>query len=334
MTRSAVWLLALALACAGGPIARAGEVGPIAGAEEGPVYAIPTSRDRIGRVLAPVMVDGKGPFRFMVDTGANRTALSPAAAQKLGLESRGGAPAQNPEQAIVYGVTGAATAPVVRINRLQADRLVWQNLSTPLVNGPVLNGADGILGADGFRDMRLTVNFRADRIELSPSRGWRAPMGYSVAKGALIKGALLTIPVQVGRVRATAVIDTGAERSIFNNALLQALAANEQPLPALGRTSVMGAVGGELPAVFYQTPELALGAATVKGLHVVGLDAPIFAVWDLDRTPALLIGMDVLGQTDVLVIDYRRAELWLRIPERATTGSRVGARSSPTRTVQ
>ena len=37
-----------------------------------PRYVAPTRRDRIGRIWAPVLIDGKGPYRLVLDTGATR----------------------------------------------------------------------------------------------------------------------------------------------------------------------------------------------------------------------------------------------------------------------
>ena len=53
--------------------------------EPGAVYAVPTRIDKVGRILAPVMVNGVGPFRFILDTGAKRSVLSPRAAARLNL---------------------------------------------------------------------------------------------------------------------------------------------------------------------------------------------------------------------------------------------------------
>ncbi|HEX6572433.1 MAG TPA: aspartyl protease family protein, partial [Steroidobacteraceae bacterium] len=66
------------LACAGVPVAVAqpSPMSPPALGQE-PSYAVPTRLDRAGRVLAPVMVNGQGPYRFILDTGANRAVLAP-----------------------------------------------------------------------------------------------------------------------------------------------------------------------------------------------------------------------------------------------------------------
>src|SRR5687768_2955516 len=41
-----------------------------------PRYVAPTTRDRIGRIWAPVSINGRGPYRFVLDTGASRPAIT------------------------------------------------------------------------------------------------------------------------------------------------------------------------------------------------------------------------------------------------------------------
>jgi len=52
----------------------------------------------------------------------------------------------------------------------------------------------------------------------------------------------------------------------------------------------------------------------VRNAEIRFSDLLIFEHWRLASRPALLIGMDVLGQLDTLVIDYALGELQLRIP--------------------
>jgi len=54
----------------------------------------------------------------------------------------------------------------------------------------------------------------------------------------------------------------------------------------------------------------------ITNVDVTFGDIYIFRLWELDRQPAIVIGMDVLGQLDTLIIDYRLRELQLRFPER------------------
>ena len=41
-----------------------------------PRYVAPTLRDRIGRVWAPVYINGQGPLRLVLDTGASTSAVT------------------------------------------------------------------------------------------------------------------------------------------------------------------------------------------------------------------------------------------------------------------
>ena len=46
-----------------------------------PRYVAPTNRDRIGRVWVPVMINDKGPFRLVLDSGATHSAVIPSVAR-------------------------------------------------------------------------------------------------------------------------------------------------------------------------------------------------------------------------------------------------------------
>ena len=49
-----------------------------------PRYVAPTRRDRIGRIWAPVYINGHGPLRLVLDTGASRSAIVERVAVQLG----------------------------------------------------------------------------------------------------------------------------------------------------------------------------------------------------------------------------------------------------------
>jgi hypothetical protein len=51
-----------------------------------PRYVAPTLRDSIGRIWAPVLINGQGPFRLVLDTGASKSALLPRVARALSIQ--------------------------------------------------------------------------------------------------------------------------------------------------------------------------------------------------------------------------------------------------------
>ena len=52
-----------------------------------------------------------------------------------------------------------------------------------------------------------------------------------------------------------------------------------------------------------------IGDMTLTNLEVIFADFHVFKLWGLDQQPAMLIGMDMIGVLERLVIDYRRNEV-------------------------
>jgi predicted aspartyl protease len=306
---SAVWA-GLALACA--PAVAAERSAPPA-APPPVIYAAPTTKDGIGRIMAPVWLNGQGPFLFIVDTGANRTVLSPETARRLGIDVNGAA------RALVHGVTGSESAPLARVRELRAGRIVRRDVNMPVVSSRVHAAADGMLGADNLAGTRLTVDFRRNRIDIIDA-GPSAP----VSRGAMSMpaemrfGLLPLVRGKVGGVEIGAVLDTGAERSIGNGALRAALAAQRENIRENGETLVFGAVGPNVMADVVWVPRLRIGSGDISRLPILFADTHVFRMWRLEATPSLLLGMDVIGQLDAITIDYRRNRVWFtaRPPEK------------------
>jgi len=274
--------------------------------EQGPEFATPTRLDRVGRVVAPVLVNGRGPFRFVLDTGANRSVISAATAGRLGL-------VPHPEvRASVHGITGSAFLPVVDVASLSVGELEFENQRMPVLSSPVFAGVDGILGIDCLQEARIEVDFERDRVTIRPSSGRRAPAGYLVVPATLQNGGLLLVEGRVGRVPVKAILDTGAERSIGNEALREALALNARRPAETVSSTVIGATPQVAQGISFEAPDVEIGGARLKNLVVTFGDLHVFDVWSLLEEPALLIGMDLLGTLPLFVVDYPRQEFHLK----------------------
>lgn len=268
------------------------------------IYAQPTTFDRVGRVLAPVMVNGQGPFRFILDTGANRSVLSPRVAQLLGLTP-------SAETSInVHGITGSAVLPAVEIDELRAGNLtVVRGKRMPVLPETVLADADGILGVEGLSNSRIDVDFAEGTVIITRSRGTPAGKGVLTVPASLRHRGLLVADGRVGRVRIKAIIDTGAERTLGNAALRSALELEPSRTQGYGLATVHGATPALGEGTSLRAPTIFLGETELENLEVTFGDLYVFKLWGLEEQPALLIGMDLLGTVQRLVIDYRRREL-------------------------
>lgn len=108
-------------------------------------------------VLIPVMIDGKGPFRFALDTGASQTLLDSSLVAELALEVTG-------EVGPVTGIVGATTADEVVIEswsigdvQLPAARAVGLEMTA---GGAGSVEFRGLLGADILRRFKvITLDF-------------------------------------------------------------------------------------------------------------------------------------------------------------------------------
>jgi predicted aspartyl protease len=317
---AALGLLALvpggALAQAGAPTAP--PAGPPAMASEPePEFATPTRLDKVGRVVAPVLINGRGPFRFVLDTGANRSVISATTAAALGLVPHPDA------QASVHGITGSATLPLVDVASLAVGDLLFENQRMPVLSSPVFAGVDGILGIDCLQEARIEIDFERDRVTIRRSGGRRAPDGYLVVPATLRHGGLLLVEGRVGGVPVKAILDTGAERSIGNEALRSALVLTARRPSETVSSTVIGATPQVAQGVSFETPDVEIGGARLMNLVVTFGDLHVFGVWSLLEEPALLIGMDLLGTVPRFVVDYPRREFQLKTwPGRRMRGIR------------
>jgi hypothetical protein len=277
----------------------------VVGAE--PRYAAPTRLDKIGRIWAPVTVNGQGPYRLALATGASHTALTPHLAEALGVQA-------NPSATVMLrGATGSVAVPMVPVETVEFGDFLMEPRHLAVIPD-ALGGADGVLGMDGLADKRIQIDFRRDRITITRSRNKRAGSGFTTIPVNLLHGLLVADAV-MGGVPVKAVIDTGGQITLGNQALRLALAERRRKGVQEGKLDqVFGSTLDMQVGTRLETPALILGSLLVRSSAMTFADFEIFKYWQLTEEPAMLIGMDVLGLLDTLIIDYRRRELQVRLP--------------------
>ncbi len=270
-----------------------------------PRYVAPTSRDQIGRIWAPVFINGHGPFRLVLDTGASSSGVTAMVALALGI------PTDQSPPMMLRGVTGSATVPTIRVDTLSVGDVAVDSAVLPIVPD-ALGGAEGILGSEGLKNKRIFIDFHHDKIIITYSRDERSARDFVSVPFRSVRGQLIVIDATVDHVRTKAIIDTGGQTTIGNLALLNALA--EHHLGLHGRPDqIMGATMAVQEGELVQTPAIQLGPIQIRDYGVTFADVYIFKHWKLTDEPAIMIGMDALGTLDTLIIDYRRHELQMRM---------------------
>jgi hypothetical protein len=269
-----------------------------------PRFAAPTLRDRIGRIWAPVLINGRGPYRLVLDTGATHSAIISHVVTSLGI------PLSTLASVRVTGVTGSAIVPTVDVDKMQVGEL-WMDGATLPVVADVFGGAEGVLGTEGLSDKRIVIDFGRDKVVIIRSKGDIARAGFATLPLRQLRDRLLALDVMVGGVRAKAIIDTGAQVSIGNNALRTAL------MHHYSKDSHKAEIEGVTLEVetgdMMRAPPIAVGPLTFNYVNITYGDMFIFERWKLNREPVLVLGMDVLGTVDMLVIDYKMRLLQMRL---------------------
>jgi predicted aspartyl protease len=270
-----------------------------------PRYVERTHRDHIGRIWAPVFIDGQGPFRLVLDTGATRTAIVGRVVGALGARTSG-----EPDMRL-RGVTGTATVPTIAVSRVEFGELRIPTRRLPVLRD-AFGGADGVLGTEGLAGRRLYIDFINDLIHVSMSHGERAPAGFITVPFDLAGGHLLVTDARVGGIRVRMIIDTGAQVSVGNLALRDMLRRRRERVEI---HSIEGVTLDEEATEQHAVPMIQIGELQLRMEYMEFADVEIFKYWHMTEKPTVLLGMDVLGRLDKLVIDYSRHELQVRLAD-------------------
>lgn len=276
------------------------------------------SRDRLGRVVAPININNQGPFRFIIDTGANRSVVSRDLADHLGLVPNGSGE--------VHSVHGVTTAPLVPVQLLQYRSLSLESAPMPILESEVLAGEQGLLGVDGMTGRRLKMDFEHRCIEIVPSRTAPRLSGWEIIRGDLRFGSLIVIRGSINGLHVNLLLDTGSDTSLANEALRDALSARVRHDRV--RVDFAVAYNSGQPVVLENAialPSIGIGGNVLEVRDVTAYvgDFHIFRLWGLIDEPALLLGMDVLSQTRGVAIDYQRRTVAIRIRGGPGTGTRL-----------
>ncbi len=257
-----------------------------------------------------VLVNGHGPYHFVVDTGAETSVVADTVALALALP--------HVASVLVDGFSRRIPAETVRVDSLAYGPFRRQNLVLPVLPRRYLF-ADGYLGLDAISDSRVTFDFAGKSLKIEQPRNWstlrhgRPSLTTNVlARGT--SGRLRVSDCQVDGVRATAFIDTGAEVSVGNLALKKALAARGK-LHDLGPLMLNGVTGGEILSEVMSVSRIRLEELSFTDSTLAIADVPSFDAWNVRNRPALLIGMNFLRQFAAVTIDYRQKSFRFELSE-------------------
>jgi len=259
-------------------------------------------RKSLNLIFTGVMVNGKGPYDFALDTGATQTVLSEKLANQIGL--------QPVTTTIMHGVGGGGKidTKLYSVKEIGLGDVKIKNVPVGTFNDPLVTQlADGIFGTAILADFIITANYPANQLELSRKRN---PNTTGEVLPAWYFSNLLLVPLEVnGQQRGNFIVDTGAVTTVISHNMAANLGVNEKTPGAKVDLGIAGVAG--LEGVVLRVPNVTFKTAknTEAFPQVISIDMKGISKM-LGTEVSGVVGFDFLEQYKV-TLDYYRAEVWL-----------------------
>lgn len=266
-----------------------------------PSDALALSANMLTRMAATVRMNGQRSRQFVLDTGAERTSIAREVAEALELP-----PGPN---VMIHGVTSAQLTPTVRVARFLFGRRRFPDLIMPVFERSML-AADGLLGLDVLSKFRLSMDLADRMVTLTPSdqisysRGVISVIPTRLSGGARARaddsGQLILTNAVANGVPVQSFVDSGAQYSIGNTALLRAMGGqvSSRPIPLYGVT------GQTIDAFAGRLDTLQIARHQIGPTPLLFADLHAFRTLGLEEEPAILLGADILYRFSRIELDY------------------------------
>jgi hypothetical protein len=241
-------------------------------------------QDESNSVIVPVRVNGHM-LRFILDSGATISALTPTAARKLGIRPTG------------WTLVNDVKTPIAYVESVAVGQAVHRSHRIAVVNLPAAQRMnveyDGILGLDVLARYDVVIDFAQHRLALLPigsaSRSDAARemvrVGFRPSRHGLV---LMTADVEF--ISIPALLDLGAQYSLVNRAAC--------------------AMGGVTVGTMTRLSQVHVGKLDLGQWRMLVGDLPIFRRSGLMPGPAIVLGADLFAQRTV-VLAYKERAVYL-----------------------
>jgi predicted aspartyl protease len=113
-------------------------------------------------IVVPARVNGSAPLRFLLDTGASHSCITPQLVEHLGLRSKG--------ETTALGAGGELSLQLTRIETLQVGAAQVHGLTVAIVDvshvAKLVRRIDGVVGNDFLRRFVVTIDYRRNKVTL------------------------------------------------------------------------------------------------------------------------------------------------------------------------
>ncbi|HEY5721802.1 MAG TPA: retroviral-like aspartic protease family protein [Allosphingosinicella sp.] len=264
--------------------------------EESVTTLLEYDEDRANRMTVPVNIDGSGPYRFVVDTGAERTVISSDLADRLNL-----VPGRT---STVHSMTEVSRIATVVIPQLEVAGRTVRDINAPALERGHL-GAEGMLGVDSLQRQRISFDFGRQEMTITPAkkREERWPKDTIVVTARSVFGHLVLIDASVDGQKVWVIVDTGSQVTVANEALRRKL-ARKGKLGITHPVEMVSVTGGRTMVDRTKVSLIRIGGVDIVNMPIAFADVHPFKKLKLTKRPAILLGMDALQLFDRVSVDF------------------------------
>lgn len=248
------------------------------------------------RMTLPVRMGERSDLDFMVDTGAERSAISSELANELALSETG--------IKTVISFAGTTQVPSVRAPSIGFGEDDWRSMEMLTFKRRAI-GADGVLGIDSLQNKIVTFDFEDEEMRIRPSPNGKKRAGSREVAVDLVEreGRLVISNARISGLQVDIIIDTGSAVSVGNMALRDRL-RREGKLSDLQEGVMLTFTGQLVPAEVGVVRNVDVDGFTVSRMAVAFVRSQSFDYLGYVDEPVLYLGMEAMRAFRQLEIDF------------------------------
>jgi len=272
------------------------------------------ARNLRSRMTVEVSINGTGPHRFVVDSGADTSVIGRKLAAELELPDA--------EPVLLHSMTETTMVDRAHVDSLELGPSTVTDLKLPVLKEAFIGG-DGMIGLDALVEQRLMLDFDERVITVEDRYDEPADFGRNeiIVTGRLRRGQLILTEVRAQGHEVDAIIDTGTEVTIGNLALKEELVRRSK---RGGQTfEIFGVTGASAEIEFAIVHRLQMGPITFTNVPIAFADVPPFEVFGIDDKPSLLLGTDLMETFRRVSLDFAERKVRFQLKKCGSQIARV-----------
>ncbi|NNC38778.1 MAG: hypothetical protein EX271_02100 [Acidimicrobiales bacterium] len=285
------------------------------------------SRLESGQYTVEVLLNGEGPYVFMIDTAATRSSIFEKTLAKLPVQEH------SAKEALISGMTGTRLRPTTTLKSISFGKSIFENHSVIVLEDwdDMLEPLDGILGLEILKKFAISFSHGNNRLRIRDKFNPRAIKYSGWNKINLISNpypvedyGLKFTGAKIGRNVIPALIDTGANFTTLSWNSVDGTRLEKEKKRLREQWVVQGAVGEFKPRIVVKLDKIIIGGVQLFKHELLLMDFEELQVNGKGQYPLVIAGVDLMGGRD-FVLDFKNNVVYLEPSDR---GWYVGGNAS------